>query len=163
MYIIIHAGPTQEFYNRCQTAIKLIKLYPEIKMVIITGDGNNKPESLEMQKYVQSNISENIPVKIENQSRTTIENVVEAVKKFREKLTGAEEIIIVTSNYHCLRTGIIWWLANFKVTVYAAEAKISFKKVFVEIVGILIAFLYFSGITFPERYFIKKHRALTKK
>lgn len=148
--------------KRCQKAIEIIKKN-NIKKVIISGGIFNSeqiiPVSESMRSYIINHFENELSIVIENTSRTTIQNIENIIQKFSLK-PNKEQIIFTTSWYHIIRCQLIWKFRGFKVKTVSAKAKFSLQKIFVEIVGIGIVFLYFWGIKFPEMYFRKKYRTV---
>ena len=93
----------------------------------------------------------------ENESITTIDNVLKTVC-----LLKPEDIVyVITSNYHCLRTKLIWKLiGKRKIILLSAKSKITFQKIFSELIGIIVVFCWSFGFRFPELYFRKKERSI---
>lgn len=88
---------------------------------------------------------------------TTLNDVEESIKL----INPGEEIFVITSNYHILRTWLIWKLIGKKsVIMMSAPAKVTIKKLFTEAVGIIVVLCYWVGIKFPELYFRKSSRTV---
>lgn len=104
----------------------------------------------------------NTVVTEESESRTTIENVMNLKDKYSADFSTAENILVVTSDYHAIRTWLIWRLLTpFKnITVVGISSHITAKKVGVEIVGIAVLLAYKIGWHWPENFFRKNSRTI---
>ena len=119
-----------------------------------------------LRSYLESQfITERI--EIEEHSLTTIHNV-ELLKKL---LSYDDNITVITSDYHAKRTRLIWKLLakkDVKVIGVKSSEKGKKKKIFVEIVGIFITYLYWIGtkspllnsFKWPEKLFRKAYRTV---
>ncbi len=152
---------SQDSKNRC---LKAIELFNKTKFdrIICSGGLFSSQQMGFKNSYALRNwlIHKNVTSKIiieESQSLTTIDNVEKTIKL----LTPEETIYVVTSNYHYLRTKLSWKLVGKrKVIVLLAKSKITFKKILIEAIGILIVFCWYFGYKFPELYVRKKFRLI---
>lgn len=154
--------------SRCDTAYKLFIKYREHVQYIICAGGLFEPKqqgihvSLAMQAYL---ISLGIPKNMiicETESRTTIENVELASRLFDPSVC----LHVVTSDYHVDRTKRSWILQGTvhpnNLTMHPAPTpdlpaaqlpegeKTLAQKHRVEKIGLLIVWLYWLGIRWPE-------------
>lgn len=153
---------TKDAIDRCQA---LIKFYQSGDLVIITGGIFKKYQlglavSHAMRNYIISN--SNIPpdsILVEDKSRTTIENVELLKRNFGKKLMTAKEVIYITSGYHVPRCQYIWDnLAPELTHLIICPARpwqkgLSFGKVLVEIMGLMVTACYLRGVVWPENFF----------
>ncbi|MDR0591579.1 MAG: YdcF family protein [Candidatus Nomurabacteria bacterium] len=114
-YIIVHGAGlrgdkvTPLLAGRCNRAIKLFNAGGG-EAVIITSGGQGAdelvPEALAMKNYLVENGVPKNKIIMEGKSTTTAENL-EFSKRIIEKHTKHYSAIVVTSNYHVLRTVIL--------------------------------------------------------
>ncbi len=165
--IIIHGHTniglriSKDSKNRCLKAIKLFKQTRNVRIICTGGLFNPQQRGINTSHALSTWLFyRNIPrekIIEEDQSVTTIENVEKTIK-----LLGPEETVyVVTSNYHYLRTKLIWKLVGRrKVIIFSAKAKISLKKILTEIIGVTVVFCWYLGYKFPEFYIRKKLRII---
>jgi len=163
--IIIHGHTNQGFrlsedsIDRCLVAIDFFNK-KKVNRIICTGGLFNYKQKGISNSCALKNwlINKNIPAEIiikENKSLTTIDNV----ERVSLLLKPEETIYVISSNYHYLRIKIIWKLISKKrAVILLAKSKITFKKLIIEIIGLLVVFFWSFGFRFPELFVRKKFR-----
>ncbi len=160
---------TSDAIDRCQA---LMEFYRPGNLVIITGGVFKKyQQGVAVSHAMRSYIIENsvIPpnhIEVEDKSRTTIENVEILKNHFGDKLVAAKEIIYITSGYHVPRCQYIWdnlMPDLLRVTICPArpwQKGLSFGKVLVEIIGLVVVWCYLHQIIWPENLFRRLARTV---
>lgn len=110
------------------------------------------PVSIAMKSYIGGNVI------AETESITSIDNV----ERLLPYLKPNDQIIVVTSWYHIPRMKFIWkYIGKRKVVIIGAKASFTFKRMFLELLGIYSATLYALGYTEREMKFRNNCRTLT--
>lgn len=162
--LIIHGheneGLTLSFdaESRCRKAIEIICSDQPFDQIICTGGiFSPKQQGVTIAAAMARRIREeivNIEIEEENESLTTIDNCQKVIQ-----MVGKDNnFFVISSDYHNLRTIIIWDLANQKIKFLPALGQKSLKKYLVEVVGIAVAICWGFGFKWPEMFFRKKAR-----
>ncbi len=144
--------------SRCRKAIDLIRSDQPFDRVICTGGlFSPKQQGVTIAAAMACRIRENIvniDIEEEDESLTTIDNCEKVIQ-----MVGKDNnFFIVSSDYHALRTIIIWDLADKKIRFVSAPGQRSVKKYLVEVVGIVVAICWGFGFKWPEMSFRKRAR-----
>ncbi|MDA3839714.1 MAG: YdcF family protein [Patescibacteria group bacterium] len=148
----------QDSLSRCLKTIELSNINDKIILTggVFTKNQNNISVSEAMRKFFIERGYKTIIV--ENKSRTTIENCEFLLPLLNED----REILVITSSYHILRTSLVWRLFFSKRVKMIGDRNFqlfSTKKIIVEIIGVIVLFLYKNGCKIPELK-IRKKRSL---
>ena len=96
----------------------------------------------------------NIDIEEEGESLTTIDNCEKVIQ-----MVGKDNnFFVISSDYHALRTMVIWDLAGKKIKFVSALGRKTVKKYIVEVIGIAVAICWGLGLKWPEMYFRQKAR-----
>lgn len=160
--------PDEESRARCDLALRLAD---ESSIIILTGGLFDKkqlnvPCCTAMSDYINWEIRDNKDcikkILVENHSRTTIENAEEIIENFMPNCFCKDDnITIITSSFHKNRITLIWkrLLKDYVLVETCPVSKLTyFKNLPTEMIGMIIAELYFLGIKFPEILFRKIFR-----
>ncbi|MFA7117944.1 MAG: ElyC/SanA/YdcF family protein [Sphaerochaetaceae bacterium] len=162
--LIIHGHENEDWTlsfdaeARCRQAIKIICSDQPFDRVICTG-GLFSPKqqgvtiAAAMARRIREEIT-NLDIEEENESLTTIDNCEKVIQ-----MVGKDNnFFVISSDYHALRTIIIWDLAGKKIKFVSAPGKKSIKKYLVEVVGIAVSICWGFGFKWPEMFFRKRAR-----
>lgn len=153
-YIVIHGHHNYGYHlspdsvARCNTALKI-----RTDETIICSGGLFFPdqEGITVSKAMSHYLG--IDCIQENKSITSIENVEEIIKM----INITDELLVVSSWYHIPRLWLIWKLiGKRKVKLVPAPAYIPFSRLFLELLGMYTALLYWLGLPKRELLFRKK-------
>ena len=143
---------------RCRKAIELIRSDQPFDRIICSG-GLFSPEqqgvtiAAAMAQRIREEIV-NIDIEEEGESLTTIDNCEKVIQ-----MVGKDNnIFVISSDYHALRTMVIWDLAGKKIKFVSALGRKTVKKYIVEVIGIAVAICWGLGLKWPEMYFRQKAR-----
>ena len=106
---------------RCERALEIYSMYPGIKIIPSGGKGGDEPksEAAAMKEYFLGHGAAENDLILEDQSRSTVENLKYSMKIMSEK--GFDSAIIVTSDYHAERA--LHMSRDLDMNVCAAAAK----------------------------------------
>ncbi|MGE7674661.1 YdcF family protein [Lysinibacillus sp. NPDC094403] len=112
--------PSLSLKNRLEEAVKYLKKYPNVKVIVSGGKGGDedRTEASVMLKYLQDNGIETNRILVEDQSTSTYENLL-----FSKELLpkGTKEITIVSNDFHLKRAKYLAESLGFEVDVVAAK------------------------------------------
>ncbi len=144
--------------SRCRKAIEIICSNQPFDRVICTG-GLFSPKqqgitiAAAMARHIRERIV-NIDIEEEGESLTTIDNCEKVIQ-----MVGKDNnLFVVSSDYHALRTIIIWDMAGKEIKFVSAPGQKTVKKYLVEIVGIAVAICWGFRFKWPEMLFRKRAR-----
>lgn len=118
---------TPAAYNRSLEALKLYRA-GDAKVIVLAGgqDFSKAPtEAAYMEKVIESNSKDPVPLILDDQSHSTYENLINT----KAQLGGAGALIIVSDNFHLARAvimakrlgfGPVYWSAP-KANYYSAQ------------------------------------------
>ncbi|HPD08131.1 MAG TPA: ElyC/SanA/YdcF family protein [Patescibacteria group bacterium] len=145
---------------RCRKAIELIRSGYPFDRVICTGGLFSKKQqgitnAAAMAHRIRQEIT-NIEIEEENESLTTIDNCEKVIQ-----MVGKDDdfdFVVISSDYHAVRTIIIWYLAGKKIKFVAVPGPKNVQRCIVETVGIAVAICWHFGFKWPEMVFRKMFR-----
>lgn len=112
--------PSLSLKNRLEEAVKYLKKYPHVKVIVSGGKGEDedRTEASVMFKYLQDNGIDTNRIVVEDQSTSTYENLL-----FSKELLPKEtkEITIVSNDFHLKRAKYLAESLGFEVDVVAAK------------------------------------------
>ncbi|MGE7946138.1 YdcF family protein [Lysinibacillus sp. NPDC093688] len=112
--------PSLSLKNRLEEAVKYLKKYPHVKVIVSGGKGEDedRTEASVMLKYLQDNGIDANRVLVEDQSTSTYENLL-----FSKDLLpkGTKKITIVSNDFHLKRAKYLAESLGFEVDVVAAK------------------------------------------
>lgn len=112
--------PSLSLKNRLEEAVKYLKKYPRVKVIVSGGKGEDedRTEASVMLKYLQDNGIETNRIVVEDQSTSTYENLL-----FSKELLPKEtkKITIVSNDFHLKRAKYLAESLGFEVDVVAAK------------------------------------------
>ncbi|WP_285397404.1 YdcF family protein [Lysinibacillus sp. fls2-241-R2A-57] len=125
--------PSLSLKNRLEEAVKYLKKYPHVKVIVSGGQGadEDRTEASVMLKYLQDNGIDANRILVEDQSTSTYENLL-----FSKELLpkGTKRITIVSNDFHLKRAKYLAESLDFEVDVVAAktpksvEAKLKIRE-----------------------------------
>ena len=109
--------------RRSDKAIEYLKKYPHLNVFLTGGQGIDEtiPESVVMKEYFLENGIEENRIFLEDKSRSTNENIKFYIDALKDKNMKYRNILLVTSDFHMPRAGII--ARHYKLTVYPLCSK----------------------------------------
>ncbi|WP_432760135.1 YdcF family protein [Lysinibacillus zambalensis] len=112
--------PSLSLKNRLEEAVKYLKKYPRVKVIVSGGKGEDedRTEASVMLKYLQDNGIDTNRIVVEDQSTSTYENLL-----FSKELLPKEtkKITIVSNDFHLKRAKYLAESLGFEVDVVAAK------------------------------------------
>ncbi|MGE7694825.1 YdcF family protein [Lysinibacillus sp. NPDC094177] len=112
--------PSLSLKNRLEEAVKYLKKYPNVKVIVSGGKGGDedRTEASVMLKYLEDNGIDTNRILVEDQSTSTYENLL-----FSKELLpkGTKEITIVSNDFHLKRAKYLAESLGFEVDVVAAK------------------------------------------
>jgi len=112
--------PSLSLKNRLEEAVKYLKKYPRVKVIVSGGKGEDedRTEASVMLKYLQDNGIDTNRIVVEDQSTSTYENL-----SFSKELLPKEtkKITIVSNDFHLKRAKYLAESLGFEVDVVAAK------------------------------------------
>jgi len=112
--------PSLSLKNRLEEAVKYLKKYPRVKVIVSGGKGEDedRTEASVMLKYLQDHGIETNRIVVEDQSTSTYENLL-----FSKELLPKEtkKITIVSNDFHLKRAKYLAESLGFEVDVVAAK------------------------------------------
>ncbi|SKB96108.1 Uncharacterized SAM-binding protein YcdF, DUF218 family [Lysinibacillus sp. AC-3] len=112
--------PSLSLKNRLEEAVKYLKKYPRVKVIVSGGKGEDedRTEASVMLKYLQDNDIDTNRIVVEDQSTSTYENLL-----FSKELLPKEtkKITIVSNDFHLKRAKYLAETLGFEVDVVAAK------------------------------------------
>ncbi|MEB2300084.1 YdcF family protein [Lysinibacillus xylanilyticus] len=112
--------PSLSLKNRLEEAVKYLKKYPHVKVIVSGGKGEDedRTEASVMLKYLQDNGIDANRIVVEDQSTSTYENLL-----FSKDLLpkGTKQITIVSNDFHLKRAKYLAESLGFEVDVVAAK------------------------------------------
>jgi len=112
--------PSLSLKNRLEEAVKYLKKYPHVKVIVSGGKGEDedRTEASVMLKYLQDNGIDANRIVVEDQSTSTYENLL-----FSKDLLpkGTKKITIVSNDFHLKRAKYLAESLGFEVDVVAAK------------------------------------------
>ena len=112
--------PSLSLKNRLEEAVKYLKKYPRVKVIVSGGKGEDedRTEASVMLKYLQDNGIDTNRIIVEDQSTSTYENLL-----FSKELLPKEtkKITIVSNDFHLKRAKYLAESLGFEVDVVAAK------------------------------------------
>ncbi|MGE8035053.1 YdcF family protein [Lysinibacillus sp. NPDC093692] len=112
--------PSLSLKNRLEEAVKYLKKYPRVKVIVSGGKGEDedRTEASVMLKYLQDNGIDTNRIVVEDQSTSTYENLL-----FSKELLPKEtkKITIVSNDFHLKRAKYLAETLGFEVDVVAAK------------------------------------------
>ncbi|MBG9455498.1 vancomycin resistance protein [Lysinibacillus sphaericus] len=112
--------PSLSLKNRLEEAVKYLKKYPLVKVIVSGGKGEDedRTEASVMLKYLQDNGIDTNRIIVEDQSTSTYENLL-----FSKELLPKEtkKITIVSNDFHLKRAKYLAESLGFEVDVVAAK------------------------------------------
>ncbi|MCL1701950.1 YdcF family protein [Lysinibacillus sp. Bpr_S20] len=112
--------PSLSLQNRLEEAVKYLKKYPHVKVIVSGGKGEDedRTEASVMLKYLQDNGIETDRIVVEDQSTSTYENLL-----FSKELLPKEmkKITILSNDFHLKRAKFLAESLGFEVDVVAAK------------------------------------------
>ena len=109
--------------RRSDKAIEYLKKYPHLNVFLTGGQGIDEkfPESFLMKEYfIENGINEN-RIFLEDKSSNTNENIKFYIDSLKDKNMEYRNILLVTSDFHMPRAGII--ARHYNLTVYPLCSK----------------------------------------
>lgn len=143
---------------RCRKAIELIRSGYPFDRVICTGGLFSKKQqgitnAAAMARHIRQEIT-GIEIEEENKSLTTIDDCEKVIQ-----MVGKDnDFVVISSDYHAVRTIIIWYLAGKKIKFVPVRGPKSVQRCIVETVGIAVAICWHFGFKWPEMVFRKMFR-----
>ncbi len=109
--------------RRSDKAIEYLKKYPHLKVFLTGGQGIDEkvPESVVMKEYFLKNGIDENRIFLEDKSRSTNENIKFYIDALKDKDMKYHNILLVTSDFHMPRAGII--ARHYNLTVYPLCSK----------------------------------------
>ncbi|MCP1224952.1 YdcF family protein [Sebaldella sp. S0638] len=116
-----HLSP--EGKKRSDKAIEYLKKYPHLNVFLTGGQGIDEkiPESIAMKEYFLENGIDESRIFLEDKSRSTNENIKFYIDTLKDKNIEYRNILLVTSDFHMPRAGII--AKHYNLTVYPLCSK----------------------------------------
>ena len=112
--------PSLSLKNRLEEAVKYLKKYPRVKVIVSGGKGEDedRTEASVMLKYLQDNDIDTNRIVVEDQSTSTYENLL-----FSKELLpkGTKKITIVSNDFHLKRAKYLAESLGFEVDVVPAK------------------------------------------
>ncbi len=128
--------------RRIETAYEYAKDNPESKLIVTGGTTgkNTKSEAEAMKSALVSYGVDSLRIYKEDQAKNTIENM----KLCKEFLSSKDKVVLVTSNYHCLRAKVLAEKMGYSVKTVAASAplKLMLNQLFLEKISLIQIFLF---------------------
>ncbi len=142
---------------RCRKAIELIRSGYQFDRVICTGGlFSEKQRGITNAAAMARRIRQEITIEIEeeNESLTTIDNC----EKVIEMVGKDNNFVVISSDYHAVRTILIWHLAGKKIQFVPVAGQKSIQRYTVETIGIAVAICWHLGFKWPEMLFRRTFR-----
>ena len=109
--------------RRSDKAIEYLKKYPHLNVFLTGGQGIDEkvPESVVMKEYFIDNGIDEDRIFLEDKSTNTNENIKFYIETLKDKDIEYQNILLVTSDFHMPRAGII--ARHYNLTVYPLCSK----------------------------------------
>lgn len=138
--------------SRLDKALEYFKENKEAYLVVSGGQGPDEPisEAVAMKNYLLSQGVDEHHILLEDQSTTTLENMVfskKVIAKHWQK-TGTPDVLFFTNNYHVLRGAVYARKAGLKAEGIGAPTAFYFlpSALIREYIAMLVQFKWFSGL-----------------
>ena len=165
--LIVHGHENQgwtlssDAESRCRKAIEIVRSDQPFDRVICTGGLFSQGQqgttiAAAMAHRIREEIV-NINIEEEGESLTTINNCEKIIQ-----IVGKDNnFFVISSDYHALRTMIIWdLLADKKIKFVSALGQKTIKKYLIELVGIAVAICWGFDFKWPEMFFRRRARQI---
>lgn len=128
--------------RRIETAYEYAKDNPESKLIVtggITGK-NTKSEAEVMKSALVSYGVDSLRIYKEEEAKNTIDNM----RLSKEFISSQDKVILITSNYHCLRAKVLANKIGYSVKTIGASApvKLLLNQLFLEKISLLQILLF---------------------
>lgn len=128
--------------RRVEKAYEYAKENPECKLIVtggVTGK-NTKSEAEVMKNALVSYGVDSLRIYKEDQAKNTIDNM----KLCKEFLSSKDKVVLITSNYHCLRAKVLADRMGYSVKTVGASAplKLMLNQLFLEKAALLKIFVF---------------------
>lgn len=128
---------SETLLNRLSEAYDYAKSNPDSKLIVTGGQTgkNTKSEAEVMKSVLVSYGIDPIRVFEENQAKSTIENM----KFCKDFIAGDDKVVVISSNYHCLRAKVLAKKMGYSVKTVGASAplKLILNQLFLEKISLI--------------------------
>lgn len=133
---------SETLLQRLRTAYEYAKDNKETKLIVTGGitNKNSKSEAEVMKDILISYGIENVRIFEEKEAKNTIDNL----RLSKEFISSSDKVVLITSNYHCLRAKVLAKQFGYSVKTIGASAplKLLLNQLFLEKVSLLQIFLF---------------------
>ncbi|MDY0236524.1 MAG: YdcF family protein [Gudongella sp.] len=116
--------PSPSLRDRLDIAIDNLKQYPNTKVIVSGGQGDDEwiSEAAAMKKYLIEKEIESGRIIVESESTNTLENIRFSLEKIKEQESNNDfSIIVVTNKYHIFRAKFLAKRVGLRVRGLPAE------------------------------------------
>ena len=136
-YALKDSRATETLMNRLSEANEYAEKNPESKFIVTGGQTgkNTKSEAEVMKDILVSYGVDSIRVFKEDQAKNTIENM----KFCKDFIADDDKVVLITSNYHCLRAKVLAKKMGYSVKTIGASAplKLVMNQLFLEKISLI--------------------------
>ena len=133
---------SETLLNRISEAYDYAKEYPESKLIVTGGltGKNTKSEAEVMKSILMSYGVDSIRIFEEDQAKSTIENM----RFCKDFLASEDKVVVISSNYHCLRAKVLAKKMGYSVKTIGASAplKLMMNQLFLEKISLIQILLF---------------------